>query len=219
MTRVKNPNYVCNAKKYDFSTDGMTNEEKKEIALTSTTLTNKSRGNTCNQVAKTGYLDNPDAQELHTIVRNEGFKKIGRPTCWKSVEQLKTELAEYFDLCREHNLAPVMVGMANYLGVSNDTIQRHRKDPNSPFYSTLNFATQLIQELAQGALVNNKMNPMAYMFMAGNYWGEKDVRQINIAPIEPNGTTPTEKEGSIEAIKEQIAREDEQIMEATFREK
>lgn len=125
-------------------------------------------------------------------------------------------------MCLEHNVMPVIVGLINYLGIAKTTWHRHRVDTNSPFYETINKASDLIHELSQSSMVAGKLNPMAYIFLAGNYFGEKDVRQINISPTETNADTFGEsKEATIEAIKEQVAKESQAtfVQEATFVEK
>ena len=208
-------------------TSHMSKAERAEYALETATMCRSGNDKRANnlptkQYVNNGYLDNPDANAFHIATINNALKKMSDVTCMQSPEQMRVEIGEYFQMCLEHNVMPVIVGLINYLGIAKTTWHRHRVDTNSPFYETINKASDLIHELSQSSMVAGKLNPMAYIFLAGNYFGEKDVRQINISPTETNADTFGEsKEATIEAIKEQVAKESQAtfVQEATFIEK
>ena len=208
-------------------TSHMSKAERAEYALETATMIKNSKdargvGLANKQYVKNGYLDNPDANAFHIATIKHALGKMNDVTCLQSPEKMRVEIGEYFQMCLEHNVMPVIVGLINYLGISKNTWHRHRVDQNSPFFETINKATDLIHDISQSSMVAGKLNPMAYIFLAGNYFGEKDVRQINISPTETNADTFGEsKEATIEAIKEQVAKESQAtfVQEATFIEK
>ena len=125
-------------------------------------------------------------------------------------------LVSIFELCASHRVMPIVAGLCNWLGVSYDTAD-HAKNPNSPFTQPLKYALALTNELSQGAMVNGKLNPMAYMFLAGNYWGLHDVRQVNIQSGAISSVqTPQEREETINALKEEILKEEQTELKATI---
>ena len=197
--------------------ENMTTEERKEYAIKqSETRSPRSQYKKTNN-EKTGYLTDENVVAVHTAVMRKGFTKIGRPTCFQDVDKLTDEISEYFELCASRKVMPLVAGLCNWLGVSYDTVADHAKNPNSPFYQPLKYALALTNELSQGAMVNGKLNPMAYMFLAGNYWGLHDVRQVNIqSGAISSAQSPAEREDTINALKEEILKEEQSELKATI---
>lgn len=180
----------------------MSEEERKDFAIESTI----NRGNKNRQLTdlkSNGYLSDPNVRFVHNQVQKRGFTKIGRPTAFQDDEKLRQELSEYFELCNDRGVMPVVAGMSNWLGVGWSTLYDHANNPNSPYSATLKYALQLVHEITQSAATNNKLNPMIYMFLAGNYWGMKDVRQINVSPVSNDNLNNNQKDEILEALRQE----------------
>jgi hypothetical protein len=159
----------------------------------------------CNQVAKSGFLDNKDTKEFFGIITTKAFERLHTPQAFDSLENVTKELQNYFALCNLYNQPPMVTSMCAYLGVSRDTIGMHMNSANSIFCDAIKAAYEIIHSYAQGTLMANKLNPMAYVFLAGNYWGMKDVRQLNVSPVqEDNGELSLQsKVGILNALREE----------------
>lgn len=99
-------------------------------------------------------------------------------------EQVRKRLNEYFDYCEQNDRKPQMVGMANWLGVSRDTLNTwkrgdFRAETHTPIIKK---AVGLLEELWVDYMQNGKINPASGIFLAKNMFQYKDVQDVVIAP-------------------------------------
>jgi len=102
-------------------------------------------------------------------------------------DQVKTRIAEYFIHCADNDRKPQIVGMANWLGVSRDTINSWKRgEYRSETHSDLiKKAINIIEELWGDYMLNGKINPVAGIFLAKNFLQYSDTQQIIVTPNNP----------------------------------
>ena len=181
--------------------------ENKEI------MSNK-RGNMYNNKAKQSYMSQPNVKEFNKQIR-EHSTKIGRPYAFDKIENLQKELNDYFDLCDKTDTVPTIMGIALWLGVNRDTIYAHANNPNSPFSDILKNVINFCHLTMENGTIDGKVNPVTYIFLAKNYFGLEDSKNINIAPATNDPTINNQE--TMSALQKQI--ESEATIEADYSEK
>lgn len=99
-------------------------------------------------------------------------------------EQVQNRINEYFDFCEENDRKPNMIGMANWLGVSRETVNTWKRgDYRSSTHSDLiRKAVDILEELWVDYMQNGKVNPASGIFLAKNMFQYKDVQDVVISP-------------------------------------
>lgn len=102
-------------------------------------------------------------------------------------EQVKDRLGEYFQYCADNDRKPQIVGMANWLGVSRDTINSWKRGEyrNKTHSDIIQKAINIIEELWNDYLLNGKVNPVACIFLFKNFLQYSDTQQIVVTPNNP----------------------------------
>lgn len=103
-------------------------------------------------------------------------------------EQVSERITWYFNHCAEADMKPTVKGFCNALGVTRETLRTWR---NGQFRAGTHQdiivkAYNLLEELWETYLVNNKMNVVAAIFLGKNNFGYVD-QQEHI--LTPNQTT------------------------------
>ena len=102
-------------------------------------------------------------------------------------KQVEQRINEYFRFCADNDRKPQMVGMANWLGVSRDTLQswkrgEYRKETHS---AIIQKAVSALEELWAEYMLNGKVNPASGIFIAKNWYNYSDTQQIVVTPNNP----------------------------------
>lgn len=184
--------------------DRTTREEREQIII--------ERGNKIsgNKSKLNEYMSNPNVKKFNSIVTDKSFDRIrmGRPCAFNSKEECLEEVEDYFKLCYECNVIPTIASLALYLGLHRETLYNYAN--NSKLYDFSNVLKQAIdvcQSYQEGAVLDGSIQAVPFIFLAKNYYGLKDTTDISFNN-QQNDTTINS--GTMDAIKEQIALEEEQ---------
>lgn len=101
--------------------------------------------------------------------------------------QVEGRINQYFDYCEENDRKPNMIGMANWLGVSRETVNtwkrgEYRKDSHS---DVIRKAVDILEEIWVDYMQNGKINPASGIFLAKNMFQYKDVQDVVLTPNQP----------------------------------
>lgn len=101
-------------------------------------------------------------------------------------QQVENRIYEYFTFCAENDRKPSMVGMANWIGVSKDTVREWKLGNvrNETHAAPVQKALNILEELWVDYMQNGKINPASGIFLAKNMFQYKDV--IDIKPVAPD---------------------------------
>lgn len=102
-------------------------------------------------------------------------------------EQVKQRISEYLDFCELHDKKPSPVAMANWLGVSRETLNTWKRgEYRSETHSDLiKKAMVLMEEVWYDMMQNGRINPASGIFLAKNMFGYKDVADVVVTPNNP----------------------------------
>jgi hypothetical protein len=111
-------------------------------------------------------------------------------------DAVRQRINEYFDFCIANDRKPTMVGMANWLRVSRQTLNNwklgvYRESTNKPIVEEY---IMLLEELWQDYMMNGKVNPASGIFLGKNMFGYKDVQDVVVTPQNPLGEEANEDE-------------------------
>lgn len=113
-------------------------------------------------------------------------------------EQVQNRINEYLDFCEMNNKIPQIVGLANWLGVDQRTLQRwktgvFREETHTPIIKRV---LMMLEEIWVDMMQTNKINPANGIFLAKNLFQYKDQQDV-VVSANDNGI----KEMSDEDIK------------------
>ena len=186
-----------------LSTAKLSKEERTAYALETTNMAKTGRGNAANQLAKSNYLDRPETREFHSIVRKKCM--YSHRTCLNSVQDMQKEILEYFDLCDKYDCVPVMIGLFNYLGLDQGYAY-HIANEGSELSLPLKKAMKFVQELQEGAVMRNAINPVSFIFLAKNYYGMSDSQTITLKP----DNSSVDRSSTMEALQEAVSKQEKE---------
>ena len=129
-------------------------------------------------------------------------------------KQVENRINEYFDFCEENDRKPNMVGMANWLGVSRETVNLWKRGDirSTTHFDVIRKAVDILEEIWVDYMQNGKINPASGIFLAKNMFQYKDVQDV---VIQPNGVN--EENYSAEDIAKRYL-DDGKAVETTFAE-
>jgi len=109
-------------------------------------------------------------------------------------EQVKNRITEYFIYCEKNDRKPQLVGMANWLGVSRETLNtwkrgEYRSETHSDIIKK---AVDVLEEIWADYMQNGKINPASGIFLGKNFFGYRDEQQVVITPNNPLETADPE---------------------------
>lgn len=109
-------------------------------------------------------------------------------------EQVKQRVSDYLDFCEMNDKKPSPIALANWLGVSRDTLNswkrgEFRTDTHS---DVIKKAYQLMEEIWYDLMQNGKVNPGSGIFLGKNMFGYKDVADVVVTPNNPYKATSDE---------------------------
>lgn len=102
-------------------------------------------------------------------------------------EQVKQRISEYLDFCELNDKKPSVVAMANWLGVSRDTLNSWKRGEcrGETHSDTIKKALLLMEEIWYDMMQNGRINPASGIFLAKNMFGYKDVADVVVTPNNP----------------------------------
>ena len=117
-------------------------------------------------------------------------------------KQVENRINEYFDFCEENDRKPNMVGMANWLGISRETVNSWKRgDYRTETHSAvIRKAVDILEELWVDFMQNGKINPASGIFLAKNMFQYKDVQDVVISP-----NNNQDQERSVDDIKKWLS--------------
>ena len=168
----------------------------------------KSNNNYQRQINGTGYFSQPNVKEYQTRLSTHMFLdppkiKKGRGTFFATVEDLQQELMAFVQLTNETEVVPTISGLVAWLGCDRQTLYNHAKNPNSPFHDLCNKAIEFCHVALENGASESKINSVAYIFQAKNYFGMKDVQEVQVTPNANDVNSPE----TLNALKEQLEKE------------
>ena len=187
--------------------DYTTKEEREEI------LINKKVPN--NKLKMSEYLSQPNVKAFNSIITNRMLDKMhedvirgrGRPQLFNSREECEEEIGGYFKLCYDYDMIPTVASFCVYLGSNKDTIYDHINNQASNFSDLLKNAVSTILSFQETGVMSNEVPSVPFIFLGKNYHGFKDTQDVNVSATNQT-QIPMQ---SLDAIKEQIATESENI--------
>ncbi len=98
--------------------------------------------------------------------------------------QVENRINAYFDYCEDNDRKPNIIGMANWLGVSRDTIAtwktgEYRGDTHS---AIIKKAISALEEMWVDYMMDGKVNPGSGIFIGKNHFQYRDEQNITITP-------------------------------------
>ena len=117
----------------------------------------------------------------------------------KTIEELETRLSDFFIRCAETGQLPTVEKMCMSIGYDRATVWAWLAGVNGCFLGlsgidTLKKAKSYIAAFDAELLMENKVNPVAYIFRAKNYYGMVDKQEHIITPSQPLGEELTQED-------------------------
>lgn len=105
-------------------------------------------------------------------------------------EQVKQRIKDYFIYCQQNDRKPQLVGMANWIGVSRETLNTWKRgEYRSETHSdVIKKAVDVLEELWTDYMQNGKINPASGIFLGKNLYGYRDVQDVVVTPNNPLDT-------------------------------
>ena len=102
-------------------------------------------------------------------------------------KQVENRIRDYFQYCIDNDRKPNMIGMANWLGVSRETVNTWKRgDYRAQTHSDLiKKALDILEELWMDYMLNGKANPASLIFIGKNLWQYKDQTDVVVTPNNP----------------------------------
>ena len=175
------------------------------------------KNNQMNNKGSIAYMSKPSVQKFNKAMEDRIFNStgVGRPYAFSSIEELNKEMSEYFDLCKETTTMPTVTSLALWLGCNRDTIYEHANNVNSPFSDTMKRTLVYLHSAMENGTLSGDINPVTYIFLAKNYFGMRDDKNINIAPATNDPTINNQE--TMSALQKQL--EEENVINADYSEK
>ena len=109
--------------------------------------------------------------------------------------QVENRLNEYFNACEQNDMKPNMIGMANWLGISRDTVNSWKRGEcrGSTHSDLIKKAIDMLENLWVDYMQNGKINPTSGIFLAKNMFGYKDVQDVVLTPNQPLADIPADE--------------------------
>ena len=104
-------------------------------------------------------------------------------------EQVNERINWYFQRCIEQDMKPGVVGLANALGVSRQTLwywkNGERRDISDPVVNMVKKAYNFLEELWEDYMLNGRVSPPNGIFLGKNHFSYKDQTDVVVTPNNP----------------------------------
>lgn len=161
------------------------------------------------QIMNSGYFAQPNVKEYQQEMVTHLFgknapKKKGRGTFFESADELNTWIEKYFYLCMRTEVVPTISGLCTYLKCSKQTLYDHANNPNSVLYESCRQAIEFCHVCLETGASESKVNSVAYIFQAKNYFNMKDTQEIQ---VQASANQELNSPETLKALKEQKEKE------------
>ena len=121
-----------------------------------------------------------------------------------SERKTKTRIKEYLLYCQDNERVPSPIGLANWLGVSRETMNAWRsgKFGSTPGERAIEDALLRLEEIWYQDFMDNKQFTGTYAFVGKNWYGYRDVQEMQVTPASPLG-----EEVSAEELRKRIEQD------------
>lgn len=153
---------------------------------------NKSmRGMPPHRQAVQQIVTNPEARSLVGQVLGEYRKAFLMPKV-NSNSELIDRLDKFFEMAEQRQIPPTIQEMALYCGYTSSTFKDWRDGRNKgfpdeggatpPTSAIVKKAVEILHGMDMVLTQSGKINPVAYIWKAKNWYGERDVQEIVVTP-------------------------------------
>lgn len=120
--------------------------------------------------------------------------------------QVEQRIDDYFQYCLDNDRKPNMIGVANWLGISRDTLNSWKRGEyrSSTHSDLIKKVVGILEELWVDYMQNGKMNPASGIFIAKNLFGYKDQQDVVLTPNNPLGETVDRKQLEAAIVEEEM---------------
>lgn len=106
--------------------------------------------------------------------------KMGRPLKYQNAQELENEINQYFKMCQHERQIPGICGLANYLGLSRNTLLRYEKDSNKEDYNEVIERARTTIESVNEQILYSKNNSGAIFIMKNNFGYNAEQKTHNV---------------------------------------
>lgn len=134
---------------------------------------------------KKGYVPGTNRKMLANALEAWKLPRIDT----KDPYQVAERLEKYFNYCLEGDFRPSVVGMANWIGVSEQTVKNWytgKKMPTTDHQALMTRAYGILQQIWNDSMVDGTMNPVSGIYMSKVHFGYKDTADIVVQTQENN---------------------------------
>ena len=134
---------------------------------------------------------NPETRSLVGQILGEYRKAFMMPKVNSNAE-LVQRLDEFFSMAQERQIPPTIQEMALYCGYTAQTFNDWKNGRNKGFCDSDNLtpstsviikkAVEILHGMDMVLTQSGKINPVAYIWKAKNWYGERDVQEIVVTP-------------------------------------
>ena len=108
---------------------------------------------------------------------------MGRPLKYQNAQELENEINEYFKMCQHERQIPGICGLANYLGLSRNTLLRYEKDSDKEDYNEVIERARTTIESVNEQILYSKNNSGAIFIMKNNFGYNAEQKTHNVNEI------------------------------------
>lgn len=105
---------------------------------------------------------------------------MGRPLKYQNAQELENEINQYFKMCQHERLIPGICGLANYLGISRNTLLRYEKDSDKEDYNEIIERARTTIESVNEQILYSKNNSGAIFIMKNNFGYNAEQKTHNV---------------------------------------
>ena len=136
-------------------------------------------------------VSNPEAKSLVGQILGEYRKAFMMPKVNSNAELIE-RLDNFFSMAQERQIPPTIQEMALYCGYTAQTLNDWKNGRNKGFCDSDNLtpstsviikkAIEILHGMDMVLTQSGKINPVAYIWKAKNWYGERDVQEIVVTP-------------------------------------
>lgn len=105
---------------------------------------------------------------------------MGRPLKYQNAQELENEINQYFKMCQHERLIPGICGLANYLGISRNTLLRYENDSDKEDYNEIIERARTTIESVNEQILYSKNNSGAIFIMKNNFGYNAEQKTHNV---------------------------------------
>lgn len=158
------------------------------------TLRTKDKGS---QPANKVFSDANNPKALYQLVKKGQTRKLG---CRYTPDELRSEIADYFEFCFTERLTPGVASLSTWLGVHRDTLHDWETTNRGGLSALVKDAKQVILAIQETSVMNGTIPPIPFIFLSKNYHGMHDKQDVTITPGAQQGLSDSEVDGVIDAL-------------------